>query len=357
MTEVFQRVKPCPLQTGQKYGMNGPMISEEPDNQPAPSSHHVHFVLVNQFSLVAFGMAVDALRMANKCVGQEVFHWHFYSQDGAPVQASNGLIISDVQPFQAISDKGLVMVCAGDGVERQPLSSGFLSGLNSLHRHGHTIVGICTGAYVLARAGLLNNRQCTIHWEYRALMEEQFPDIEVLDQIYLFDNTICTCSGGTAPFDLMMDYANSLLGPQVATAIADIAIYRGSRPASEPQRAGVGERLNVANAKLVKAIEMMEDRLENVVPCEDIADSVGVSLRQLERLFKTYMNQTPNRYYLELRLARARDLILKSRFSISEICLTCGFSSPSHFSKCYKDKYGITPSKARRRGRDAVDLG
>ncbi|WP_350332884.1 GlxA family transcriptional regulator [Coralliovum pocilloporae] len=322
-----------------------------------PQLHHVHFVLVNQFSLVAFGMAVDALRMANKSVGREVFRWQFYSPDGSPVEASNGLMIHDVQPFSAIGDKGLVLICAGDGVEHQTLTSGFLSGINTLHRHGHTIIGICTGAYILARAGLLNNRQCTIHWEYRPLMEEQFPDIEVLDQIYLFDKTICTCSGGTAPFELMLDYATSLLGPQVATAIADIAIYRGGRSPSEPQRAGVGERLNVANAKLIKAIEIMETRLEDVVQCEDIAEAVGVSLRQLERLFKTYVNQTPNRYYLELRLARARDLILKSRISISEICLSCGFSSPSHFSKCYKDQYGITPSEARRHGRGILDLG
>lgn len=316
-------------------------------NSAMQKNQRIGFVLLPQFSLIAFSAAVEPLRLANRLAGYDVFSYSLYSLDGNSVFASNGVEIG-VQ--SSIADAGRmesIFVCGGLEIEKYA-EKGLTGHLRWYSSHGTRIGSLCSGAYVLAKAGLLDGYRCTIHWENIPAFQEEFPDIEVTSELFEMDRTRCTCAGGTAALDMMLAIIGHQFGASLASATADQLIHHRIREGHEGQRMDLRTRLGITHPKLLQVISMMEENIEEPVNCAELAAHVGMSSRQLERLFRKYLNYAPTRYYLELRLSRSRFLLLQTSLSVLSVALACGFISASHFSKCYREYFMRTPSEERR---------
>lgn len=307
----------------------------------------VGFVLVSKFSMIAFSSAIEALRHANYVSDRPVFEFSTYSIDGEPVMASNGMSLEVGQPLDDAGKLDMMFVCSGLDVHLFA-DRDILKNLRRLSTHGTQVGAVCTGAYILAKAGLLGGYRCTIHWENLSSFAEEFPDIEIIAELYEVDRSRYTCAGGTAAIDMMLHLITSHAGHKVAAAVADQMIHHRIREGSEGQRMALRARLGVSHPKLLAVISEMEENLEMPLNCGDLASNVGLSTRQLERLFRKYMDQAPTRYYLKLRLDRARYMLLQTSMPILDVALACGFVSASHFSKCYREYFKRTPSEERR---------
>ncbi|MEM9431507.1 MAG: GlxA family transcriptional regulator, partial [Pseudomonadota bacterium] len=219
-----------------------------------------------------------------------------------------------------------------------------------LRRHarlGMTVGAVCTGAEAIASAGLLDGRRATIHWDNRHSFAEEHPEVELTTSVYVIDGNRLTSAGGTAATDLMLKLIGQAHGTELANAIADQMIHTSIRSDRDEQRLSIQTRIGVRHPKLSTVIQMMEENIEEPVSPARLAADVGMSTRQLERLFRRYLNRSPKRYYMELRLARARNLLMQTDMSVINVALACGFASPSHFSKCYRAHFGTTPYRER----------
>ena len=307
----------------------------------------IAFVLVPNYSMIAFAAALEPLRMANRLRGLELYRWLTLSVDGQPVSASNGLTMS---PHASIATAGaldMAFVCGGVDVERTA-DKALLFWLRRLANHRTPIGALCTGAYLLAKAELLNGHRCTIHWENMASLREEFPGVEVSAELFEIDRDRYTCTGGTAPLDMMLYVIAQQHGDELAGAISEVFICERIRGANDRQRIPLRMILGTSQPKLVEAVALMEANLEEPMSLDEISSHVNLSRRQLERLFQKHLRCVPTRYYLELRLSRARQLLLQTSKSIVDIAFACGFVSAPHFSKCYRDLFGIPPRDERR---------
>lgn len=306
----------------------------------------IGFYLVPQFPMMAFAAAIEPLRAANRLAGQKLFDWHLFSRDGGPVRASNGIHIA---VDGSTGDEGalhLLFVCAGTpdaGVRDKPLAQW----LRGLARAGTAVGGISLGAYALANAGLLDGRRCALHWESLAAFAEQFPRVRTTSDIFVIDGDRYTCSGGIAALDMMLQLITARDGRTLANDVSEQFIHPRIRGAQDRQRMAIQARLGVANQKLIAAIGLMEVTVEEPRDVRQIAAEVGLSSRQLERLFAKYLQASPSRHYLELRLDKARESLLQTSTPILDVAVACGFASASHFSRCYRAVYGHKPSDER----------
>ena len=317
--------------------------------------HTIGFVLVPDFTMMAFTAAVEPLRSANRACGRPVFAWRLLSEDGRPVRASNGVVVAVDDGLGALDSLPQIVVCGALDIERRDHSV-LIQRLRRLAPRGSSIGAICTGSYVLAKAGLLDGYRCTIHWQNRDSLLEEFPGLHVTEELYEIDRDRFTCAGGTAAIDLMLSFIAKRCGPSIAAHVTDGLIHHRMREKQERQRMGLRERLGVANEKVLAAVARMENRLEEPLSCVEVAAAVGLSPRQLERLFQKYIGKTPTRYYLDLRLQRARALLRQTSMSILAVGVACGFVSASHFSKCYADLFGRSPSDERAGARRRAPL-
>ena len=331
------------------------------------------FVLLDRFSLLPFAGAVDALRLANRHAADAglaapPFRWKTLASDGPrTVTSSAGVAIAAAAGLDALGggsdgpplgSRDTVIVCGGLDVREHAADRALLAALRRAHRAGARIGAICTGAEILAAAGLLENRRATIHWENRDSFAELHPDVTLADTVYAVDGRLVTSAGGTAAIDLMLRLIAQDLGPageRLAGILADQMIHTQIRTESDAQRLSIPTRIGVRHRRLAQVLHRMEETLEEPLSPATLAAEVGLSTRQLERLFRRYLGRSPKRYYMELRLARARKLLLQSDMSVIDVAMACGFTSPSHFSKCYRAQYGITPYRERgidRRARE-----
>ena len=312
----------------------------------APPPYVVGFHLVPQFPMMAFAAAIEPLRSANRLRGETLFDWRLYSRDGAAVRASNGV---DIAVHGSIDDPrplDLLLVCAGT----KDVGAGdaaLAKWLRAHARRGTEVGGISLGAYALARAGLLDGRRCALHWESLAAFAEQFPRVRTMPDIFVVDGNRRTCSGGTAALDMMLHLITEREGRALANDVSEQFIHPRIRGTHDPQRMTLQTRLGVANEKLLAAIGLMEAANDEPRAVHAIAAEVDLSARQLERLFAKYLHATPSRYYLELRLTRARAMLLQTTKPILDVAVACGFASASHFSRCYRAVHGHRPSEER----------
>jgi len=234
------------------------------------------------------------------------------------------------------------VVCGGINIQ-QHTDKATLNWLRKIARQGRDVGSLCTACYVLAKAGLLNDYVCTIHWENMPAFSEAFPEIHLSGSLFEVDRDRFTCAGGTASLDMMLAMIAAQHGAALASAVAEQIIHSPIRHHSEHQRMSLPARIGARHPKLIGIIEKMEANLEEPLSPSILAREAGLSTRQLERLFRRYVDRSPKRYYLELRLKKARLLLLQTDMSVINVALACGFSSPSHFSKCYRAFYGRTP--------------
>jgi transcriptional regulator GlxA family with amidase domain len=315
-------------------------------NDDQASAQKIGFLLLNDFSMLAFSAAIEPLRQANRQSNKELFDWVIASIDGNTCKASNGVVIACDGTSEILQNCRIVFVCAGVNV-RGNTDKSVLNIVRRLDRNGAVIGAICTGTYVMASAGLLEGRRCTIHWENIDGLAEEFPELEITNDLFEVDGTRVTCSGGTAALDMMLNLITQTHGAQLAAEVSDQFIHDRIREPTDRQRMELRSRIGVSHPKLLAVVKTMEDNLEEPLAQTSIARMTNLSTRQLERLFRKYLNTTPTRYYLNLRLARARHLLRQTSMSILSVALACGFVSASHFSKCYRECYGRTPRAER----------
>ena len=304
------------------------------------------FVLLDQFTMLCFASAVESLRIANRMAGEELYSWVLAGEGGDTVECSNKTEFKLQSDLVEFSRDDVILVCGGINVQAATTKR-ILNWLRREARRGPVIGGLCTASYTLAKAGLLDGKKATIHWENQDSFAEEFEEVELTKSVFVVDGNRLTTAGGTSSIDLMLKLIAEDDGEELANAVADQLIYSSIRTDQDTQRLSVPTRIGVRHPKLSAVIQMMEQNIEEPISPSILAQDVGMSTRQLERLFRRYLNRSPKRYYMELRLQKARNLLMQTDMSVINVALACGFASPSHFSKCYRAQYNTTPYRER----------
>lgn len=308
---------------------------------------HVGVVLTPGFSLMAFASIVEPLRGANLIQGDVLYRWSHMSPDGGMVASGGGLEVqTEPLPKLPSADLHMMVVCGGMSSDsyRHPRLTAFL---RQLMRRNVMVGSVSTASFILAAAGILDGRRCTVHWDYLEAFREVFPHLDASNELFVIDGNVFTCAGGTAAMDVMLQFIRQRQGDEFAGMVSDQFIYGTIRQPRDAQRMTLRNRLGVAQPALVKAIEIMEEAVESPQRSPRIARRVGVSTRQLERLFRRYLGCTPTQHYIRLRLEKARKLLRHSTLSVLEIGVACGFTSASHFARAYRSHFKIVPSADR----------
>ncbi|MCL4113386.1 UNVERIFIED_CONTAM: hypothetical protein GTU68_019512 [Idotea baltica] len=299
------------------------------------------------FSLIAFAAAIDTLRLANRLQGEEIYTWETITSTDDVIKASNGIDIKPDKNLNDVDTYETLFVCGGIKI-RDAWSDSIGKWLRLQDRKGVALGSLCTGTYILAKAGLLDDYRCTIHWENIASTREEFPHLQLTDDIYEIDRNRFTCAGGTTPIDMMHHLLTIHHGRQLAAAVSEEFLVDHVRGMTDRQRIPLRQQIGTSQPKLTEAVMLMEANIEDPLTPDELSSLVNISRRQLERLFRSYLSCTPTQYYLGLRLRNARRLLLQTEKAIIDISLVCGFSSAPHFSKCYRDMFGLPPRDERR---------
>ncbi len=321
-----------------------PLIPDDIRAEP----RRIGFLLVPGFALMAYACAIEPYRAANTLAGRALFAWRHASPDGLAVLASNGVAILPDQGIDrpiAVDD---LFVCAGGNpaVFEDPA---LFAWLRAQAARGVRIGGISGGPFLLARAGLLEGHRCTAHWEHIPAMAERFPGLALTRSIYEIDRQRCTASGGTAALDLMLALIAAAHGRKLATAVSEWFLHARLREGGEAQRMGLRERYDISHPVLLSVLERMEARLEEPLSRAALAAGAGLSLRQVERLFRTMLGTTIAGHYQALRLDRARVLLRQTALPVTEVAMATGFAAAAHFSRAYRARFGVAPSGERGR--------
>ncbi|WP_213163206.1 GlxA family transcriptional regulator [Kaustia mangrovi] len=315
-------------------------------DRPRELPQRFAFVLVPDFSMMPVTAAIEPLRIANRTAEQDLYSWKVYSVDGTAVTASNGIVMGVDGDIGDIGEHDTIIVCGGLNIHKHA-DKKLVGWLRKEARRGMDIGSVCTASHILAEAGILDGYRCTIHWENLPGFSEAFPDLNVTGSLFEIDRDRFTSAGGTSSVDMMLALIGAQHGQQLASEVAEGILHAPIRHQSEYQRMSLPARIGARHPKLISIIEQMEKNLEEPLSPSLLARQAGLSTRQLERLFRRYLDRSPKRYYLELRLRKARSLLLQTDMTVINVALACGFSSPSHFSKCYRAFFGRTPYRER----------
>ena len=315
-------------------------------NTEVKSPRRFVFVLIENFTLLSFSSALDALRIANRMSGKKLYDWTFIGENEGFVSCSAGTQFKLDNSLIELHRDDTILLCGGTAIQESTTKK-LIGWLRREARRGLVIGGLCTAAYPMAKAGLLDDKKATIHWENQDSFAEEFLEVELTKTVFVCDGNRYTTAGGTSSIDLLLKIIADEHGEELANAVADQMIYSSIRTDQDTQRLSVPTRIGVRHPKLSKVIQMMEINIEEPISPSILAKDVGMSTRQLERLFRRYLDRSPKRYYMELRLQKARNLLMQTDMSVINVALACGFASPSHFSKCYRAHYDTTPYRER----------
>lgn len=316
----------------------------------------VSFVLLPKFTMLAFSAAVEPLRMANQLTGQEIFRWQVLSGDGRPVACSNGLEVVANAVWTGMQPEGMIFVCSG--VEPEGKASAALADwLRGLWRRGRVVGGLCTGAYALARAGILKGNRFTLHWENIEGFTESHPGLVPARQVFTIEDRVMTSAGGVASADLMLQIIHDRFGAPLAREVMNMCLLTQRRGSEDHQTASLAARLGTRHDKLLQAAAFLEARIEEEFDLDACASHLGLSRRQIERLFHHHLATTPVRYMNDLRLQRGRALLGETDMKVTDVAVACGYASTSHFSKSFRRKYGVSPYRFSHFGGEAAAAG
>ncbi len=327
--------------------MSASRAASSPRTGPAIGS--VGFLLVPGFALMSYAAAVEPLRAANQIAGRPLYRWWHAAPGDQPAIASSGAAVLPDFTFGADAGRpDLMLVCAGGNPATFDDAPTF-AWLRRLARHGVSIGGISGGPFVLARAGLLAGRRCTLHWEHMPAFQEAFPDVTLTRSLFELDGDRITCAGGVAALDMMVALISRDHGHELAAAVSDWFLHTHVREGVRPQRMDLRFRLGVANEKLLAVLKAMEANLEAPLARQQLAALAGVSLRQLERSFRSHLGRGVHKHYLTLRLGRSRQLLRETSLSVLDVALATGFASASQFSRAFRHAFGFLPREALQR--------
>ena len=309
----------------------------------------VTFLVLPGSSLMSVACAIDPLRAANRVTGRAAFTWTVVSPDGIPPGTTAGLSLPVDGGFDPDARTDLLVVVAGFGAH-DIRDRHLLAAIYRVATRCGSVCGIETGAWPLARAGILDGRSATTHWEDLADFEMAFPSINTLPDRYVIDGSLMTSGGASPTFDMMTELVRRRLGPVVAIDVSSVFIHDVWHSAGDAQphvSLGSGDQ---HDPRLIGAIRIMEDRIDRPVTIAAIANRLGLSTRTLESVFRKGVGQTPGGYFLQLRLNAGRRLVKNSRIPFADIAERSGFSSAATFSRAYRRAFGENPSTARQNG-------
>jgi AraC family transcriptional regulator, glycine betaine-responsive activator len=312
---------------------------------------HLGFLIFQGFPMASLTSMIEPLRAANEIFGKTVFKWHLIGETGERVTSSAGV---GFDPNIGLANaKGLdymFLIAAPQSVFNSPKSSN--GTLRRLVRHGMSIGGISGGVFPLAQTGLLDGYTCSVHWCYRAVFEMRFPAIETTDDVIYRDRTRITVSGAAAGFDAMLNLIEQELSAEIMTEVACWFQHSLVRGAGVQQRVPTGNSCNTDDTlpiQMQKAVQLFSESFEDPISVTQVAQIVGLSSRQVERKFKQATGQSPINFYRSKRMHAARQLVLYSRDSISEIAVAVGYSAPTPLVKYYREEFGQTPQEEREK--------
>jgi transcriptional regulator GlxA family with amidase domain len=311
----------------------------------------VGFVLANHFTLTAFSAFVDTLRLAaDEGDGSRpiLCRWTVMSASGQPLRASCGVEVLPQSRLLDPSGFDYIAVIGGLLHQGSQIDADTEAYLRAAAAAGVTLIGVCTGSFVLARAGLLQGRRCCVSWYHHRDLVEEFGDVEpVSDRIFLIDGNRITCSGGAGAADLAATLVDKHVAQAAARKSLNVLLFDTPRPASSTQPAparvpqGSGEHVR-------RATLLMEQSLAEPLPIEAIAERVGVSVRQLDRLFRAELGEGPAATYRAMRVEYGRWMLNRTERPIAEVASLTGFVDGAHFSREFRKQFGRSPSQWRK---------
>lgn len=305
------------------------------------------FILVPGFTLLAFSSAVEPLRIANQLSQKPLYSWTVLSENGEPVESSSGIALDVDGKLENLDKSVRLFVSAGNSTAASE-SPAIVAATHRHYRFGGVVGGICTGAVALARAGLLEGRRFTLHWENQPAFLETFRDLTPTSARYESDDRIVTCGGGAASMDMMLNFIAQDHGDDFATMVSEMCLLPVMSGTVREQRSSLGALMASRNPLLLKTVQHMQNHIDSPLTVEELAQLGGCSRRHLERLFDASIGQAPKRFYIELRLDRGRNLLSTTELSLLEIAMACGFESVSHFSKNFRRKFGVSPTRLKQ---------
>ncbi|MBT3787576.1 MAG: helix-turn-helix domain-containing protein [Alphaproteobacteria bacterium] len=321
-------------------------LDEETDqNSRFEDMSNISFLLPDQYTLSELALALDALRLANLVSSNQKFCWTLHSADGAAVSSSAGLITPSTRKIAVENSTMLIIVGANNISESNEIALAKI--IRRAERHGVRICALSNGVFPLARTGLLKGKKCAVAARYSDTFVERFPGHEISKSLFISDNKVITCIGGTATLDIMVQQFSEYNNESYAEKILDHFANDRIRDERDVTPRAWSMALRGRSGPLQEAIKIMEHNLEQPVSMKGIAEKIGTTQRQLQRQFKK-LGSTPCSFYLGLRLNRANRFLNGTSLSVSEISNACGFVSMSHFSKCFKEYYGVSPRQARQ---------
>jgi transcriptional regulator GlxA family with amidase domain len=319
----------------------------------------VGFVLIPNFTLIAFSAIVDLLRLAadeGDRSRPEHCSWSVLAPDLNAVTASCGLQVLPWETFDRPERFDYIVVVGGLIDRNSTYNPKTLEFLRDAAAKSVAIAGVCTGSFALVEAKLMSGRKCCVSWYHFPDLIERYSDIiPVADQLFVEDGKFITCAGGLAALDLAAWMVERHLGPGRAQKSLHIMVTDTARPATgaQPQPPSVGA---VDDPRVRRAMLQIEQNLSTPQKVEDIAQGVGLSKRQLERIFRKVVGKSIQEFSRELRVFYGLWLLANSAKTITAVATESGFSDISHFNRLFRATFGCAPSTLRREGPDAMKL-
>jgi AraC family carnitine catabolism transcriptional activator len=321
----------------------------------SPNARRIGLLVQPQFTNLGLALAIEPLSVGNWLSQRPIFSWKVLSVDGRPVKASNGMTIAVDGAISTEDDFSTVFVVASFESKKHAHNARVKNWLRRLARFGVELGGIETGSEVLAAAGLLDGHRVAVHWENFDGFQELYPDVQATKQLYTIEPGRLTCAGALAVMDMMLSWISHTISQELALDIGEQLLKDSIRPPSHGQ-ATIIDGAGIASQPVRKAIEFMQETLDEPLPCGEIAERVGLSRRQLERHFQQQLGVSPLKHYVMLRLAKAHQLLQQTDLPVTEIAISSGFGSPEHFSRLYRKMFGRSPSADRLQAVDAPVL-
>jgi transcriptional regulator GlxA family with amidase domain len=298
-------------------------------------------------SMSGIGAIVDTLRMANEIQGQPLYNVKTYSSDGYPIISAGGA----QHTLSAVFDDFVAcdwLIVLSERFQRFAEEVPFVSRLSLVGRRTPLVIGVHHGIWWLAMAGHLSGYRVSANWETYQEFSEQYERSVVTRQIFEIDRNRATCAGGQATVDLLLELIRRQHGADLFERIGDALVIGSVRTAEVRQRIPFITAAGEGHPRLTDVLLLMEENIEDPLTTDEIAERVGISRRQLERMFRKHLDSMPSKYYMTLRLERARGQLQRTSKSVMQIGLSCGFSSAAHFSNVYRERFARTPREERR---------
>jgi transcriptional regulator GlxA family with amidase domain len=323
------------------------MTPRSPCLSPSEEVLDVGVLVLPGISMMSLATVLDPLRAANRVSDRPRFRWRLASADGRPVTTTCGIAVAVDERFETGVRTQMLVLVAGFDVHRHARRP-FMAHIAAAARAADLVLAVEAGSWLLARAGLLDGVRATTHWEDLEDFAARHPRVRVCPDRYVVDGRWVSAGSASPTFDFLLHLIRRRCGQRTALEVASVFGYDESHLASDAQSPQALRLLDEQEPRLVRAIRVMQQCLDAPVPMSEVARRAGTTRRTLEKLFAARIGESPGRYFLELRLATARRLVLDTGLPLAEVALRTGFASASVFSRAFRRRFGAAPSRLRR---------